>query len=314
MEELPFIGDSKVVAHTPYGELLPTLEEAFVAYGNDSVSMPDKTYVDVDKYNGDFRSMPAYVDADKWEASGVKWVNVHPDNEKLDTVMGTVVYTDPETGRPLATIAGTELTRRRTAAVAAIATDYLAPSPVYELGVLGAGKQSYQQVRAIEHIRDFNEIFVSDIDADAVKAFKDEFDDYKVTWCSPDELTDVDILCTTTPSEHPVIDEFQNSNIHINAMGADAPQKQEFDSSVLIDDELAVIVDSYSQAMHSGEISQSIESGELTRDDIHASLSDVIMGVTNNRELASTPTLFDSTGLAIQDIAAAQLVFTNTVE
>lgn len=86
--------------------------------------------------------MPAYMDAGDWDASAVKWVNVHPDNSQtpdLPTVMGLVIYSDPLTGAPLAVIDGTVLTRKRTGAAAAVATDHLAVEDATSLGIVGAG-------------------------------------------------------------------------------------------------------------------------------------------------------------------------------
>src|SRR6056297_3998130 len=137
-------------------ELVPAIEEAFAAYQRGDAQMPPKSYVDLPEYNGDFRSMPAYMDAGDWDAAGIKWVNVHPDNpEKFDlpTVMGTMIYSDPETAFPLAIMDGTELTMKRTGAAAAVATDYLALEDATTMGIVGAGVQSYTQLEAISEVR-----------------------------------------------------------------------------------------------------------------------------------------------------------------
>ncbi len=104
--------------------------------------MPAKSYIDLPQYNGDFRSMPAYVNAETWDAAAVKWVNVHLDNPRdhdLPTVLGTLIYSDPETAFPLAVMDGTVLTRLRTGAAAAVATDHLAVADADSLGLVGAG-------------------------------------------------------------------------------------------------------------------------------------------------------------------------------
>lgn len=308
MKDVDVITGETVEENTPYSELIDIIEDAFISYQNGNVVMPDKTYVDVEKHNGDFRSMPAYIMASDWEASGVKWVNVHPDNQELDTVMGTVIYTDPETGQPLAVMDGTELTKRRTAAVSAIATDHLAEDSITTLGILGAGVQAYEQVRAIEQVRDFDTLHVSDIDDKAVESFKQEFNSYTVLRKDPSELTTADVLCTTTPVEDPVIDTVDANSIHINAMGADAPQKQEFNSKLTTGQDMNIIVDSYTQAMHSGEISIPMQTTDFTQKDIFANLSEIVSG---NITEQPDKTMFDSTGLAIQDISAAYLVYTN---
>ena len=303
-----YIDSESIVSNSPYDELISMLEDAFVAYELGKCEMPDKSYVRVDKHNGDFRSMPAYIDTEEWEASGVKWVNVHPDNTDLETVMGTVIYTDPSNGAPVAVLDGTEITKRRTAAVSALATDYLAPSGIKKVGVLGAGVQSYEQIYALQEVREFNTILVSDVDDTAIEDFKTEFSEYTVESTTPNELTKSDVLYTMTPVTEPLIDTIHNDSIHINAMGADAPKKQEFTSSVCVDPTMNIIVDSYSQAMHSGEISIAIHDGDLNKENITSNLSSVLTG--DSVVSTANKTLFDSTGLAIQDIATAHLVYT----
>lgn len=311
MENLEFIGENEIKSIASYDKLITIIKDAFIAYDNGNVEMPDKSYVDIEKHNGDFRSMPAYINAKGWEASGIKWVNVHPENTELETVMGTIIYTDPSTGEPLFTMDGTEVTKRRTATASAIATNHLAKDNIETLGILGAGVQSYEQVYAIEQVRDFRKILVSDINEKAIEKFKDKFSNYEVVSTTPNELTRSDVLCTVTPVEDPIITEIYNDSIHINAMGADAPQKQEFNSNVTQSDDIDIIVDSYSQSMHSGEISQLAESNKISRDDIFANLGQIVNKSVDSTNIKTQTTMFDSTGLAIQDIATAYLIHIN---
>lgn len=291
-----------------YETLISTIEEAFRAYHIGDVTMPPKSYVDVDKHNGDFRSMPAYIHSTELEASGIKWVNVHPNNTDLPTVMAVVIYNDPQTGFPLAVMDGTEITKLRTGAVAGVATDQFAPEYINTVGIVGAGVQSYEQIRAIEAVRDFDRILVSDPDKSALDKFRSTFEnDYRVNSHDPQYVaSNCDVLSTTTPVEEPIISSV-NDNIHINAMGADAHQKQEFVDSVLTSDNMSIFVDDMDQAVHSGEVSQSYESGMLEDDDIGT----LGQAICEDDEYSSVSTMFDSTGLAIQDIATAHLVYEN---
>ena len=150
-------------------DVIGAVEDAFAAYERGDAQMPAKSYVDLPQYNGDFRSMPAYMDAGEWDAAGLKWVNVHPDNptdHDLPTVMGTMIYSDPETAFPLAIMDGTELTMKRTGAAAAVATDHLAVENATSLGIVGAGVQSYTQLEAIAEIRPIEDVVVNDLDDD----------------------------------------------------------------------------------------------------------------------------------------------------
>jgi len=88
--------------HAALGDVIDAVEQAFAAFERGTTQMPTKSYIDLPQYNGDFRSMPAYLDTGEWDAAGLKWVNVHPDNpddHDLPTVLGTMIYSDPERPR-----------------------------------------------------------------------------------------------------------------------------------------------------------------------------------------------------------------------
>lgn len=305
---------STVAANTDLTELIPAIESAFAAYAADEVIMPPKSYVDLPAYNGDFRSMPAYVRGSDWDAAGIKWVNSHPDNPRrhdLPTVMGVMIYSDPATGRPLAIMDGTELTRQRTAAAAAVATDRLAVADATRLGVIGAGAQSLTQVEAIAHVRDITEIIVTDPDSAAIETFVDRLDDrFAVGEGTPEEAGHCDILTTLTPVTDPIVTrDHVGSRTHINAMGADAAGKQEIETDVLLAAKL--VIDDYEQCTHSGEINVPWSQHRLVEADIHGTLGEVIQETCAGRTPDDGITVFDSTGLAIQDIAAARVIFEN---
>jgi len=139
METL-LLNPSEVDDNTDMAETIVAVEEAFAAYEDGRTRMPAKSYIDLPEYDGDFRSMPAYMDAGEWDAAGIKWVNVHTDNPgryDLPTVLGTMIYADPRNGFPLAVMDGTTLTRKRTGAAAAVATDHLAVEDARSLGIVG---------------------------------------------------------------------------------------------------------------------------------------------------------------------------------
>ncbi|MEA5386537.1 ornithine cyclodeaminase family protein [Haloarculaceae archaeon H-GB11] len=297
--------------HVDIESVVNAIEDAFAAYQRGESNMPPKTYVDLPDVDGDFRAMPAQVGDD----AGVKWVNVHPDNPGrfgLPTVMGLVVYSDPESGYPLAVIDGTELTRFRTGAAAGVATQYLAPDDADSLGILGAGEQAHTQLAAIASVVDLEEVVVSDLDEDAVERFIDrESDrDVDIVGGSPKDVAGCDVISTTTPASEPIIKaEWVDEGTHINAMGADAEGKQELDHALL--DE-SVVIDDWEQCSHSGEINVAVSEGSFTEDDVSATLGDVVTGEADVDE--SGITVFDSTGLAIQDIVTARQVFDAAVE
>jgi len=292
--------------------VVDAIEEAFAAYHSGDAEMPPKSYIDLPQYNGDFRAMPAYVggDTEGEDGASVKWVNSHPDNPdeyNLPSVMGVVVYSDPETAFPLAVIDGTTLTRYRTGGAAGVATRYLAPSDASTFGVVGAGAQAYTQVEAVENVIDLKRVVVADVDEDAVERFVADHAGapYEVVGGSTRDAAGCDVISTLTPSREPVVKgEWVKDGAHINAMGADAAGKQELDPAILRDG--TVVVDDTEQCVHSGEINTVVSRGEFDEDDVYATLGEVVAG-----EKPSPPdgiTVFDSTGLAIQDVAAARIV------
>ncbi|WP_336360622.1 ornithine cyclodeaminase family protein [Haladaptatus sp. ZSTT2] len=303
--------------NTQMPELIQAIEDAFAAYERGDAQMPAKSYIDLPQYNGDFRSMPAYIDAGDWDAAGIKWVNVHPDNRDkfgLPTVMGTMVYSDPENAFPLAIMDGTELTMKRTGAAAAVATDHLAIEDATSMGLVGAGVQSYTQLEAISQIRDIETVVISDLDEEAVAAFIDAFDDrFDVRAGSIEEAAQCDILSTVTPVESPIVSrEAVGEHTHINAMGADAEGKHELADEILLDAKL--VIDDYDQTTHSGEINVPFHEGVLTDEDIYGQIGEIVVGKIEGRTEEDGLTVFDSTGLAIQDVAAAHVVYEHADE
>jgi len=296
--------------------------------------MPAKSYIDLPEYNGDFRSMPAYLDVNEgdvaeetetgegWDAAGIKWVNVHTDNpgdHDLPTVMGTMIYSNPETAFPLAVLDGTTLTMKRTGAAAAVATDHLAVPDASSLGIVGAGVQSYTQLEAIAAVRDIEEVVVSDLDEERVADFLDAFGDrFDVRAGSVAEAGHCDVLSTVTPVESPIVGpDDVGDHTHVNAMGADAAGKHELADELLTD--ATIVIDDHEQCTHSGEINVPYAEGTLTDDDIYGEIGEIVVGHRAGRPgTPGTPadadgvsgvSVFDSTGLAIQDVAAARVVY-----
>jgi len=306
------VSSRDVEAHLDMGDLVPAVEAAFAAYENGTAQMPPKSYVDLPQYDGDFRSMPAYLETDDWQAAGIKWVNVHPDNPSqfdLPTVMGTLVYTDPRSGFPLAVMDATTLTMKRTGAAAAVATDHLAVPDASTLGIVGAGVQSYSQLEAIAEVRPIDTVVVSDPDDDRLARFVEAFEnDFDVRTGTVAEAASCDVLSTVTPVESPIVSvDDLGDHTHVNAMGADAEGKQELQTEVVR--EATLVIDDFEQTTHSGEINVPWRTERLDRRDIDAELGEVVDHDPFGGDVRSGVTVFDSTGLAIQDLAAARVVY-----
>jgi alanine dehydrogenase len=279
------------------------VESAFADHGKGLVQMPPKVYITLPE--GDFRTMPAYLPS--LSIAGVKIVNVHPGNppKGLPTVMALTVILDISTGVPIAILNATKLTDMRTGAAGAVACKYLSPKKEVVLGVVGTGKQAEAQVAAISRELKLTQIKVWGRSPEHVRRFADRFMEYPCVAGSVEKVCDCDVLVTTTPSRTPIVkSEWIHDGTHINAIGADAPGKEELDPALL--KRAQVFVDDLAQAVHSGEVNVPITQGVYRESDIAGTLGEVVIG--KKRRLGNdTITIFDSTGLAIQDLAIAHI-------
>lgn len=297
----------------PLGEIkkvIDGVEKAFLDYGMEKVQMPAKLYLFFKEFNGDLRIMPSYSDVLKM--AGTKIVNVHPDNPKigLKTVMAVVVLNEAKTGLPLTLMDGTYLTGMRTGAASAVATKYLAGKDAKTLGVIGAGYQSIFQIAAITKVREIKEIFVYDILGEKIENLARilEKEKIEIKKASLEEAASQDIVATVTPAREPILKrEWILPGAHINAVGADAPGKEELEPQVLKG--AKIFVDNWEQASHSGEINVPLAKGIISKNDIFAELGEVVAGKKPGRENAQEITIFDSTGLAIQDLYTGNLIY-----
>jgi len=292
------------------GECINIVEEAFRLYGEGKVQMPPKVYLSFEK--GDLRCMPAFVPF--MNAAGVKNVNVHPGNKKMPAVMATITLFEPETGFPLAIMDGTYITQMRTGAAGGIAAKYLSREDSKSAGFIGAGVQAQTQLEALLIARPgISRITVYDISEANVKRFADEtrtkYDLNVEKAASVKEAVEaVDIVVTTTPVRTPIVKaEHIGKGTHINAIGADAPGKQELEAKIL--ETARIVIDNWEQASHGGEINVALSKGIISRKNIYADLGEIITGKKSGRESWEQITVFDSTGLAIQDIACASYIY-----
>ena len=290
--------------------VIRVVREAFKTQARGHTVMPPKLYLPLPGGN-DFRAMPAYLAHPP--ACGVKWVNVHPRNPSkgLPTVMAIIVISDPATGVPLAIMDGSLITKLRTAASAAVAAETLARRHSRVIGLVGCGAQADAQLLAhaalfpLAHIKVWG--YRPQEAARCIRRVR-RLLPARITWeaCATIEscARDVDILITATPSRTPLVKRaWLAPGTHLNAIGADAPGKQELDPAILR--EALVVVDDRAQAIHSGEINVPISRRQFSPRRIHATLGDIIIGRQHGRRNASELTLFDSTGLAIHDVAMA---------
>jgi alanine dehydrogenase len=294
-------------------EALAVVEAATREYGLGDATMPSKIYLEIPGQTGDFRAMPAY--SKQLNVAGVKWVNSHPDNQHLNlpTVRAWILLNDPATAAPLALIDGTRITSMRTGAVGGIAAKYLSRPHSHRVGFVGAGVQAYYQAMAICKVRPVTEIRIYDLSRESQLRFSRqirEFFNGKLVECDTVSacIKDVDIVVTSTPSRSPLVElAWVAPGTHINAIGADAPGKQELDPMILVKGR--IVVDDVAQASHSGEINVPLHNKVLSKHKVQLSIADVVSGQKKGRLSRNQITIFDSTGLGIHDIASAGYIF-----
>ena len=299
-------------------DVLTAVENAFRLRGLGRVQMPAKMYVFFEKYNGDIRCMPSYIE--DLSIAAVKIVNVHPDNRmnhNLRTVMATLVMIDPETGTPIAIMDGSYVTDMRTGAASGVASKYLARKDSRNLGIIGAGVQSRTQLLAIlSTFGKLDEVRIYDIAPDASKTFAEEatktysnrIQSVKAVSDPKDAVVGMDIIVTCTPTRKPIVkDSWISKGQHINCIGADAPGKQEIEGAIL--KKAKVVIDDWEQASHSGGINVPIKQGIFDQKHIYALIGDIVAGKTPGRMSHDDITIFCSTGLAIQDAVTGKLAY-----
>ena len=297
------LSQSDVASVMTMGGAIDAVEEAFRATAQGDASMPPKVYLDIEDV-GDFRAMPASMG----DSSGVKWVNSHPDNpvkNNLPTVMGLYVLSDPNTALPLAVMDATLLTALRTGAASAVASRWMSRTLTEPtLGIIECGVQAHYVLEAHRVLWPDLRCVVYDIDRDRGMAFAEA---HEAMFAEARAACQADIVCTVTPVRKPIVESIWiRPGTHINALGADAEGKQEIESTVL--GRSRVFVDDREQAAHSGEINVPLHKHAWSLTSLAGTLGEVVVGRVKARNSEEDITLFDSTGLAVQDVALARAV------
>ena len=296
-------------------EVIEAVELAFKEKGLSQVQMPPKQYLFYRKHNGDLRIMPSYLK--KSNVSAVKIVNVHPDNPakyKLPTVMATIILVNPKSNQPLAIMGGGWITAMRTGAAGGVAAKYLARADSKVIGIVGAGVQGRTQLMALKEVlRGIEEVRVTDTERATREIYAEEMSEklglyVRAVSNVKDTVRGADVVVTVTPTRKPIVESWCiGLGTHLNAIGADAPGKEELDPELL--KRAKIVVDDWEQASHSGEINVPLAEGTITKENIWGEIGEIVAGLKPGRTSPYEITLFDSTGLAIQDAVTADLVY-----
>ena len=293
---VPFFSGDDVERAVSPERALDAVRDAFVAYARGEWTMPPKVYVPAYPA-GDFRAMPALGGGH----ATLKWVTSFPGNPErgLPTVMGLVLLSDASNGVLRAVLDAGAVTALRTGAAAVLAAETLARKDAGDAVVVGAGVNGRAAARTFAAAA--RPVRVWDVDAARCEAVAEELG---IDVCaSRDEALAADVVVTVTPGRSLL---FEPGGIrdgqHVSLMGADGPGKQEIAAEELV--RVRVFCDDWEQASHNGDLAHAVERGLVGRDDV-TQLGDVLDGRADGRRGDREPTVFDSTGLAIQDLAIA---------
>jgi len=299
-------------------DCLEVIEKAFAELANGTAVLPLRTAITPP--DGLSLYMPAYLKG--MGALACKIVTVYKNNPKkynLPVIVGKVLLQDPNTGDVLCIMDGGYLTAVRTGAASGVATKYLARKDQGQVcGVFGAGVQAKCQLWAVAEARSLSKALVFDISDDAVKGFVSEMSVklslQVVKASSADQiLREADIIVAATSSATPIFDGAKvREGTHINGIGSHTPSARELDTTII--KRSTVVADSYEACLkEAGDIMIPISEGAIDKSHMKAELGEIVTGRkparTNDREI----TLFKSNGLAIQDAAAAKLVYDRAV-
>jgi alanine dehydrogenase len=275
-------------------EAIERVRDGFVEYAGNEWQMPPKVYLDASPH-GDFRAMPA-------KGAGLailKWVTSFPRNPEagLPVVMGMICVSSAADGEPLALVDVRAVTALRTGAVAAVAAQELAREDARTVGIIGCGLHGTWAARCLA-AAEYGPGICFDPDPEAAGQLAGELDWEAGT---REDALACDVVTCVTPGNEPVVfTRDLRPGVHLNMLGADGPGKAEAEPEAVARCEL--FCDEWQQASHGGELTGAVEAGLVTRDQV-AELGAVLTGSHPGRSAPDRATLFDSTGLAIQDLA-----------
>jgi alanine dehydrogenase len=293
---IPYFSGSDVRRAVSPERAVDAVRDAFIAYARGEWTMPPKVYVPAYPA-GDFRAMPAL-------GSGhalLKWVTSFPGNpaQGLPTVTGLVLLSDASNGMLKAVLDAGAVTALRTGAAAVLAAETLGRADATTAAVIGAGVNG--EAAAGTFVARGRHVVLWDIDGSRAASVAEQIGADVAS--SREEALSAELLVTVTPGHEIVLAEGAlSAGQHVSLMGADGPGKAEIAVQELA--RVDVFCDDWEQASHNGELMLAVQAGVLSRDDV-AQLGDVLRGTADGRKSDRDITVFDSTGLAIQDLAIA---------
>ncbi len=303
-------------------EAIGAVREAYVQLSAGQAVVPLRMAVPVESRDAVTLFMPAYLAAS--DALGAKIVSVFPGNPArgLPLIHAVVLVVDAETGRPRALIDGTYLTALRTGAASGVATALLARSEASVVAVFGAGVQARTQLEAVCTVRAIKQVWVYDVSPERVATYVDTMKvsgepipaNISVARSPAEAVRDADIICTATTSAKPVFNDADvKPGVHINGIGSYTPEMQEVPAETVA--RARIVVDAHSASLaEAGDLIIPLKKGLITEAEIHGEIGEVAAGKISGRQSTDEVTFFKSVGVAVQDVAVAELILRRAVE
>ena len=295
-------------------DAIKAVETGYRAFGEGRAINPFAISFVVPKYNGEIDVKPAYIQ--DIECSGVKFAGGYWDNPvkyDLPSVISVIVLADGKNGVPLSIMDGTLVGSYRTGAAGGVGAKYLARKNSENAAIIGTGNQGRMQLKALLEVLPIQKVKAWDKDNHRAKLYASEMSkehSIEVTSVESAEkaVSNADVVVTATPATGPLVySSWIRPGTHINAIGADMPGKQELDPMVF--KSAKAVVDYKPQCIEIGEIQHAIKSGIIKESDIYAEIGEIVAGKKKGRENDEEITVFDSTGLGIQDVSTAYSVY-----
>ena len=305
---------SEVIKLLNMKDVIHSVEEGYRAFSLGQVIQPDIVSVELPEQNGEMDIKAGYSKSTK--LISVKCASGFYDNQKksdLPNSLSTVLLFDGSTGYPLCIMDGSLITGYRTSAAGAVSAKILARKDSKTVAVIGTGEQSRMQMRALKCVLDFEKIQVWGRSKNQMDTYKLEMEDelncvVEISETAREAVNNADIIITTTPSKTPIIKrEWVRPGTHIIAVGADMEGKQELDESMF--DGAKIVVDNISQCITRGETQNPLKYGIIKKEDIHCEIGLILLGQKSGRENNSELTIFDTTGMAVQDNVTAAKIY-----
>jgi alanine dehydrogenase len=290
------------------------VEHAFRMHGLGRVYMEPKGHIVLDKYPGEWEVMPSYIEEP--EAAACKWVSIREDNAKFDlpTVFSILIYTHPETGFPLAICDGSHHTMMRTGSSAAVSAKWLARPDSRVLAIVGAGTVGRGALATCNEVFPWEDVRVWSRSHATLDRFVEEEQasystfEIKASTDLEEVVRGADVVVTGTHARGALIDDdWIAPGTHIAALGADLEGEQELDARIL--QRARIFVDDIRQCRTDGEINVPLRDGLIEEKDIVGEIGQVITAQVEGRTSDADITVFDSTGIALQDSATVPLEY-----